>query len=160
MSDDSREVRTPLARAQPQVVRLLPADAEELHVYLAGQDVRPCPSVTDLAAFLGRKDAVTFALRKPQIAAVASAALENASAHLQWIFYEALDAQLAGQLIRELASFASAGGAALLYSHVAQGSDAEALLRCHGFEEDARDHEVVAGRPRTVVGLVKVIPAL
>ncbi|GEM_PF-5301846 len=160
MNDDSRAVRTPLARALPQVVRLLAGDAEELHAYLACQDVRPCPSVADLVAFLGRKDAATFALRKPQIAAVASAALENASAHLQWIFFEARDARLAGGLIRELASFGRTANAALLYARVAQGSGAQALLRRHGFEEDAREREIIAGRPRTVVGLVKVMSAL
>lgn len=157
MDDASRVKRAPHARSQPQIVRLGPADAAELHGYLEAKDVWPCPLEQDLVEFLGRNDAVVFATRNPGLVATASGVLERTTLHVQWLLADRGSERPARALIERVESFGRAAGTALLYAHAPEKSQAQTLLCESGFVEDAREGHVVDGRPVVTLALVKVL---
>lgn len=158
MSGHSREGQPPHARGPVEICPLTPGDSAELSRYLRDKDVWPEPQRADLASLLGRNDAASFCARVDGgLVGVASCILDGSTLRVLHLIVESCHEEAAGLLLARVDVQARIFGASAVFAQAAEDSKMFRLFVSHGYQEDFREGDVLAGRPVTVVDLVKLV---
>lgn len=158
MSEHSREGEPHHARKGSEIWRLQAGDAGLLFEYLRDKDIWPVPCQADLVLFLGRKDAAVFGgYRDGRIAGMIASVIDQAALRVVYVVRAADSKDLGLALLAQTEAFARSARASTVFAQVLCDSDAHRLLVDHGYTEDYKETDVLAGRAVCTVDLIKLL---
>jgi N-acetylglutamate synthase-like GNAT family acetyltransferase len=124
-------------------------------------DVVPArASLADIAAFLRSESAGAHVADDGE--RDVGAALFNRQGDVFWLFRLAViesarDRGVGKALVRAVEAGARGDGATAVFVQLAKGSHVQSFFEALGFEVDNEEPDVIAGRPATLVDLVKLV---